>query len=431
MAENPSHTLWTESADRLRHGEFEELGDIWRHEGLKKLVEKGLYQAGRNPLGRTGLKYLVEGGPINDPLLRTNIGGLELDGPVGLAPGWDKTGNTIQAWQTLGARHMTIGGVTLFPQAGNRMPRLRTFSNEVGDRGADVSLNAFGFWNPGADKVVYNIQKQKEMGEFDIPIIVQVTLNKEFYEPQNRHMVRDVLIETIKKVLPVADGINLGLTSPNTKNMRESQDDRDFISDITAATAYTVKEYDENIIVIFKGDGDGGEERLERYCNLVTYRERSCDVLELINTTGLRDIKSKYDAGDLPGGLAGADPDYQKLALEAVEYVYEGVGDTVDIIGTGGIGPKEALRMLESGASAIGVNSGVRKYGLGVMRSTETEIIKGRNEHYPEAVTLDQIIGIKTARGPKANVERHDHEWHFRQRNEEWRRQNPIEGESA
>jgi hypothetical protein len=81
MAENPSHTLLTESVDRLRHGEIEEFADIWCHEGLKKLVEKGLYQAGRNPLGRLGLKHLIEGGPVDDPLLRTNIGGLDLEGP--------------------------------------------------------------------------------------------------------------------------------------------------------------------------------------------------------------------------------------------------------------------------------------------------------------------------------------------------------------
>jgi dihydroorotate dehydrogenase len=428
MAENPSHTLLTESVDRLRHGEIEEFADIWRHEGLKKLVEKGLYQTGRNPLGRLGLKYLIEGGPVDDPLLRTNIGGLDLEGPVGLAPGWDKTGNTIQAWQALGARHITIGGVTLFPQAGNQMPRLRTFDNQIGDHGVDVSLNAFGFWNPGTDKVIYNIQKQKEIADINIPLIVQVTLNKEFYEPQNRHMIRDVLIETIKKILPVADGVSLGLTSPNTKNMRESQDDRDFISDITAATAYTVKEYDENIIVIFKGDGDGGEKRLERYCNLVTYRARTCDVLELINTTGLKDIKSKYGAGDMPGGLAGADPEYQSRAIDSVNYVYERVGDTVDIIGTGGVdSPAQALLMMENGASAVGINSAVRKLGLGALRFIERGLLEEIKGKYPEAANLAEIIGSSTSRGPKADVERHDYEWHFKQQNEQWMKENPPE----
>jgi dihydroorotate dehydrogenase (fumarate) len=429
MAENPSHTLLTESMDRLSHGEFEEFGDIWRHEGLKKLVEHGLYRGGQNELGRLILKYFG-GGPVNDPRLRTNIGGKDLDGPLGLAPGWDKTGKTIQAWQALGAHHITVGGVTLFPQAGNRMPRLRTMDSQLGDHGVDISLNAFGFWNPGAEKVVYNIQKQREMSSVNIPIIIQVTLNKEIVESQDRQRVRDTLIDTIKRILPVADGVSLGLSSPNTKGMRETQDEKDFISDITAAAAYTVKNYDENILVIFKGDGDGGEERLERYCNLATYRARTCDVLELINTTRDPKIWTKYGMNPekIPGGLAGADRDYQAKTIEAIRYVYEGVGDTIDIIGTGGAdSPTQVLTMIENGASAVGVNSSVRKLGLGVMKYLEKGLIKELDDQYPDAKTLDQIIGTRTARGVKANVERHDYEWHFRRRNEEWMRENPID----
>jgi dihydroorotate dehydrogenase len=419
MAENPSHTLLTESVDRLTHGEFENLADIWRHEGLKKVVERGLHEAGKSHLGRLGLNRLVEGGPINDPLLSTTVGGLELGGPVGLAPGWDKTGKTIQAWQALGARHITIGGVTLFPQAGNRMPRLRTMDQQMGDHGVDVSLNSFGFWNPGADKVIYNIQKQKEMGEITIPIIVQITINKEFYEPHNHHMVRDVLAMTLRKVLPIADGINLGLTSPNTPGMRDAQDAHDFMMDMVMETGHTVNQYaDRNITMIIKGDGDGGERRLDLYCKLATMHADVIDAFELINTTALPHIKERYGVGALPGGIAGASDEFQQLALDSIRYLYEGAGDGVDIIGTGGVDSAgQAVKMLENGASAIGINTGVRKLGLGAMRLVEKGALMDIRTRYPSISGLDQVIGINTTRGPKINVEKHSKEWFWRRWN--------------
>src|SRR5439155_15408209 len=104
------------------------------------------------------------------------------------------------------------------------------------------------------------------------------------------------------------------------------------------------------------GDGDGGEPRLEMYCNLVD--RAGIDILGLINSTALPHIKAKYGAENLPGGLAGADPDYRQLALDAVKYVYEAAGDKVDIVGMGGINSADtALNMIKHGASAVAVNT--------------------------------------------------------------------------
>jgi dihydroorotate dehydrogenase len=402
MAENPSRTLTSETFKRLGAGEIEEAGDIWRHEGFKKVVEQGLYLTGSNPMGRLALRNLIGGGPVEDPRLHTNVGGLELEGPVGLAPGWDKTGKTIQAWQALGARHITIGGVTLFPQAGNRMPRLRTMDEQIGDHGVSVSLNSFGFWNPGADKVLYNIQKQKEMGNIKIPIIVQITVNKEFYEAENTEYVYKVVEMAIKKLRPVADAINLGLSSPNTEGMRRGQAVPDFINRITAAARNVAHHEGRYIPIIYKGDGDGGEERLEFYCSLAEFRELDFDAFELINTTALPHIKACYGVEDIPGGLAGTDPEYQEMVLKAVRYVYEHVGNRFDIIGTGGVdSPQQALKMIEAGASAIGINTAVRKLGLGVMRFVEGGLLNEIDQKYPQVTALNEIVGTSTKRGAK------------------------------
>ena len=402
MIEKPVGSIFSESMFHLKRGEVTDFADIWRHEGIKKGVEAGLYITGSNELGRMALRKSF-GGPINDPRLKTNVAGLDMEGPIGLAPGWDKTGKTLHGWQALGARHITPGAVTFYGQAGNRMPRLRTMDNQIGDHGKNISLNAFGFWSPGSDKFVYNIQKQKEAGEIDIPIIVQVTLNKEFYYPDNLDLVADLIRMTVKKVLPVADAINLGLTSPNTMGMREAADKGDqFMLRVFGAARNEINRSNRKVPLIFKGEADGGEQRLEFYCKWAQYRSELLDAFELINTTTLPKIKSKYGAENLPGGLAGADPEYQQMALSAVKYVYEAVGGRVDIIGVGGVdSPKQALRMLEAGASAVGINTAVRKLGLGMMRYIEKGLIQEIDKKYPETKTLDQIIGSGTNRGPK------------------------------
>lgn len=404
--DNPKISIASESLRHASAWNVAELDTTLRHEGMKKLVEKGLHLAGGNPLGRFALRH-TEGGPIKDPRLHTEVAGLELDGPVGLAPGWDKTGKTIHAWQALGAHHTTIGGVTLFPQRGNPMPRLRTMDQSVGDHGSAVSLNSFGFWNLGANQVIYNIEKQKASGEINIPIILQLTLNKEFYEPHNRYMVRDILSETVKRVLPVADAVNLGLSSPNTVGMRESQDVQKFISEIMYATAYAIKSSDRPVPLILKGDGDGGEKRLDSYARLVEYSDKGTfDAFELINTTGLDHIKERYGLPkQFPGGLAGADPEYQQMALDAVKFVYERVGGRVDIIGVGGINSgAQALKMIEAGASALSINTAVRALGLGAIRIIEKQLLEKIDAVYPDATSLDQIIGAATRKGPKCQA---------------------------
>jgi dihydroorotate dehydrogenase len=315
-----------------------------------------------------------------------------MEGPVGIAAGWDKTGQTILGWQIAGANHITIGGVTLRPQKGNTMPRLRTFDEKVGDRGKSRSLNAYGFPSIGAPGVARNVGAQRDTGQVRIPIIMQATLNKEMYEEANRDGIPEVLAQTVREIAPVADAISLGLSSPNTLGMRDAQ-----AYEFLLRNVETAQEAAGGLPVVLKGDGDGGTDRLDMYCEIAL---RTGVNLELINTTALRHIKEKYGAADLPGGLAGADPDYQQLAEDSVRYVFEAVGDKVDIIGMGGVNSGErAMKLVEAGASALGINTAVRQLGLRAINIIElgmSELL----DSYPPRTRLLDVIGIHTERGP-------------------------------
>jgi dihydroorotate dehydrogenase len=392
MAESPNITLVHESIRHLRDG-VEGIGDIWRHEGLKKGVEIALGTAAYSDVSRWFLENLA-GEFVFDSRLTTHIGDLALAGPVGIAPGWDKTGKTVLGWEIAGANHITPGGITLWPQKGGPMPRLRTFDKRVGDHGTSKSLNAYGFPCQGAPMVAHNIGRQKETGEVTIPVIGQVTLNKEMYEERHIDSVPDVIATTIAKILPVVDGINLGLSSPNTLGMRSAQ-----AYEFLYRCIMTAREAAPNVPLSYKGDGDGGEERLDMYARLA--EATNLDYFELINTTALERIKAKYGAEKLPGGLAGADPDYQQLALNAIRYIYEAVGDKVDIIGMGGVNsPDQAFKMIKAGASAIGINTGVRQLGIRAVSILEIGLCN-KLDGYPVGTRLENIVGSDTTRGSK------------------------------
>jgi len=396
--ESPDITLMRESARHVSQG-LSEVGDIWRHEALKKAVELGLSVVQQSALGRWALEQ-ASGGTIDDERLATSIGSLELAGPIGLAPGWDKPGKTLLAWDAMGARHATAGAVNLWGQPGKRMPRLVTFDTRLGDHGTDKSVNSFGFSSVRWEKAVYNLKKQRETGLIGapngMPVIVQVTMNKEMYETENVHQIAHWLGQTVKKVAPVADAISLGLSSFNTDNMRNAQDDPDFVRRNVEAAKNAVP---EGMDIIYKGDADGGEKRLDIYSGLVNEFDI---IMELINSTGMPRLKAKYGAEDLPGALAGGDTEFQQMAEDAVRYVYEATGG--DIIGVGGVGvgrSDQAVRLIRAGASALSVNTGIRSRKAKIMTSTERDLIAHLDTLPPGQDNLRQIIGADTKRGPK------------------------------
>lgn len=398
MAQSAEITLLRESKRNIIEG-FEGAIDIWRHEALKRGVEFMLDHLSRHGAGLWLLER-ASGGRIEDPRLATSIGSVAVAGPIGLAPGWDKPGRTLAAWNAMGAKHGAVGGVVYWGQPGNPMPRLYTFDQRLGDGGTEISLNSYGFAAPRHEKVVSNLRRQKDAGligaDVDFPVIVQATLNKEMYQPGNLAHAAHWLAATVRAVKDVADIISLGLSSPNTQGMREAQRNKDFIFGCVDAAI----EAAGGKPVVYKGDGDGGESRLNLFCELVV---KYGVIMELINTTGKPELKAKYGAENLPGGLAGGDPDYQDMAVAAVRYVFEQTG--AEIIGTGGVGvgkPGQAIRLLRAGARVLGVNTGIRRHGAKIMTTVEQEIIDFLDTLPDGQNTLQHIIGADTTRGALA-----------------------------
>ncbi|MBX4334793.1 dihydroorotate dehydrogenase (quinone), partial [Mycobacterium tuberculosis] len=61
---------------------------------------------------------------VQDPALRQTVFGVDFPAPLGLAAGFDKNAEAIDAWGAVGFGYAEMGTVTPKAQPGNPAPRL-------------------------------------------------------------------------------------------------------------------------------------------------------------------------------------------------------------------------------------------------------------------------------------------------------------------
>ena len=104
---------------------------------------------------------------VHDPALRTELAGMPLGSPVGLAAGPDKNCEMLSSLAALGFGYVTGGTVTLQPRLGNPPPRLRRKSDES-------LINSMGFPSKGVEFAVNRLRRDRgRMG--DTPAVVSVS----------------------------------------------------------------------------------------------------------------------------------------------------------------------------------------------------------------------------------------------------------------
>src|SRR5690606_31515132 len=97
-------------------------------------------------------------GSITSPRLRTNLAGLDLPNPLGLAAGFDKNAVAIAPLLAAGFGFIEVGAATPLPQNGNPRPRLFRLAD---DRAV---INRFGFNNEGLAAITPRLTARPRTG---------------------------------------------------------------------------------------------------------------------------------------------------------------------------------------------------------------------------------------------------------------------------
>jgi dihydroorotate dehydrogenase len=359
-------------------------------EGLKTVAEQVLHQLGRSVVGEKLIESYAFGlgGRIEDERLHTDVAGIEFENPVHFGAGWDKKGRAVRGLYQLGFGGGDVGTVLPFSQYGSQKPRLWTIDSDH-----SVGLNRLGFNSPGDEVVDSYLEAASPL---PCPIGINVGRNKRM----PNEMAAWAHAEVIKRLGKYAAYVVLGISSPNTQDLRGLQDKGPF-RELIQTAQYAMDENGKRVPLFAKIDSERSQGELDDMIEIML--EEGGAGFVATNSYMGSDLKAKYGArwGQEAGGLSGADPDYRELATRTVRYLYEQAGDRLTIIGAGGVNSGvAALDKIMNGASAVQVVTAIRPSRGKVAAQINRELCQAMDRSGVRCIK--DLVGASTDRGAKA-----------------------------
>ncbi len=308
---------------------------------------------------RTALHALKLGlGPkaaSENNLLATQIAGLTLPNPIGVAAGFDKNGEVPQSLFEAGFGFVEIGAVTPKPQAGNTKPRLFRLKED------QAAINRFGFNNEGMVVIGERIAKSRPKGILG----VNLGANK---DSEDRAADYAILMSHFGELFDFA---TINVSSPNTEKLRDLQG-IDALKKLITGVLNAREKKAPNTHVFLKIAPDLTDQEIDQICELAM--ELKIDALIATNTTLSRpNLISAHQHEK--GGLSGRP--LQDLSTKVIKRAHGTLGNRLPIIGVGGIdSPQAAIDKLNAGAQAIQIYTGLVYQGFGLLADIKSELIK-------------------------------------------------------
>ncbi|GEL17939.1 quinone-dependent dihydroorotate dehydrogenase [Pseudonocardia asaccharolytica] len=301
--------------------------------------------AGPLPFGRV---WAAVRGPV-DPVLRTQVMGIDFPGPVGLAAGFDKDAEGVRALARLGFGFVEIGTVTARPQPGNPKPRLFRLPDD------HALINRMGFNNEGAENVAARLRALRNgRGE---PIVLGVNIGKSKAAPSDQAV--DDYVRSATLLGPFADYLVVNVSSPNTPGLRDLQQVSVLEPLLTAVRqAMVTADPTRRVPLLVKITTDLASEDIDAVADLALHL--GLDGVIATNTTvsrsGLQTPQPVLeDIGR--GGVSGRPLSAPALAI--VRRLRERLGPGLPIISVGGIETaQDAYERIRAGACLVQAYTG-------------------------------------------------------------------------
>lgn len=298
-------------------------------------------------------------GPITSAVLKTDICGLALPNPLGLAAGFDKHGTAIAGLCAAGFGAIEIGGVTPNPQPGNPKPRVFRLPS------AHAVINRYGLNSDGAEVVAERLRAARAEGLMTVPVGLNLGANKDSEDRAADYA------EVLRLCGAFLDYATVNVSSPNTEGLRDLQG-RAALWGVLAGVFETRAILPRRIPILLKIAPDLTEADLEDIAEVAM--ESALDGIVATNTTVKRDGVSGRIAQE-QGGLSGR-PLYQQ-STEILRRLYKLTKGKLPIIGAGGIEDAEtAYHKICAGASALQLYTALTWGGLSLVEKINHGIEK-------------------------------------------------------
>jgi len=303
------------------------------------------------PLGKTILRSSFD---VNIKGLEREVFGIKFKNPVGLAAGFDKNGEYIEALSNLGFGFIEVGTVTPMPQPGNDKPRMFRLEED------QAIINRMGFNNKGVDTLAERLRILKKK---DSSIVIGGNIGKNKTTP-NEEAVNDY-IKCFDRLFDVVDYFVVNVSSPNTPGLRELQE-KEPLTNLLKTLQERNSKNGVSRPILLKIAPDLTNDQLN-------------DIVEIVQTTGIAGViatNTTIDRNGLytsetitkeTGGLSGKP--LTSRSTEVIRYLSQQSKGSFPIIGVGGIhSPEDAKEKLEAGASLIQLYTGFIYEGPGIIK---------------------------------------------------------------
>lgn len=288
-------------------------------------------------------------GPAAPAGLEVRCLGLPFAHPLGLAAGFDKNGDCLDALGALGFGHVEVGTVTPRPQPGNPRPRMFRF------RAEQALVNRMGFNNKGVDHLVARLERSRYAG------VRGISIGKNFDTPIEK-AEEDYLL-CFRRVYRHAGYVAVNVSSPNTHRLRELQDKdglRRIVAPLIQERVRLEIEHGRRVPVLLKVAPNLDDAQIDAVAEQLL--ELRVDGVIATNTSNdLGAFAARLPSGQ-QGGLSGAP--IHALSLRVIARLRTLLGPSFPIIGVGGVvDARSAVATLDAGANLLQVYTGFALQG--------------------------------------------------------------------
>lgn len=283
--------------------------------------------------------------------------GLSFPHRVGLAAGFDKHGECMQALSNFGFAFIEIGSITPKPQVGNPRPRLFRLKEH------EAIINRMGFNSKGSEYTVNQLKKNRFKG------ILGINIGKNKETPLEK--AHEDYIFLFQQFSPFASYITINISSPNTQGLRDLQSQAylmNLLSALKNQQSLFFKTEKKTVPLVLKISPDLSDLELEIVLDAAL--KNQIDGIIISNTTISRtDIETHPLASEM-GGLSGKP--LLNLSNIILKKSAEFLKGKIPLIASGGVMDENiAQEKLNLGADLVQVYTGMIYHDIDWLKSAD------------------------------------------------------------